>query len=213
MTSNPELEPLTPERRRQMTQDHLLRAAADVFEEKGFYGASLDEVAARAGFSKGAVYSNFRNKEDLFLALLGSIYAHAMEALHATIESSATPTESRLADFVALIRGQGIDAGNSWSVLYEEFHLYALRNPVAREKLVELDRHDVDQVARVIDGERRRHGFRPLESSTDAARIVIALMHGVGMMRSLDPDLADDDEFLSTVMAFIARALTSAPDE
>ena len=64
------LEPLTPERRRQQTRDYLLQAAAQVFAERGFHGASLDEVAAAAGFTKGAVYSNFKNKEDLFLALL-----------------------------------------------------------------------------------------------------------------------------------------------
>ena len=63
-------EPLTPERRREMTRRHLLEAAAVVFAAKGFHGATLDEVAAAAGFTKGAVYSNFKSKDDLFLALL-----------------------------------------------------------------------------------------------------------------------------------------------
>src|SRR5262249_53432660 len=62
-------EPLTPERRRAMTRQHLLDAAAIVFARDGFHGATLDEVATAAGFSKGAVYSNFKSKEDLFLAL------------------------------------------------------------------------------------------------------------------------------------------------
>src|SRR5580765_6777154 len=64
------MEPLTPERRRAMTREHLLDAAAIVFARDGYHGASLDDVAAAAGFTKGAVYSNFKNKEDLFLALL-----------------------------------------------------------------------------------------------------------------------------------------------
>ena len=63
-------EPLTPERRREMTRQHLLDAAAIVFARKGFHGATLDEVAKLAGFTKGAVYSNFKSKDDLFLALL-----------------------------------------------------------------------------------------------------------------------------------------------
>src|SRR5436190_10521639 len=63
-------EPLTPERRRAMTRQHLLEAAAIVFTKNGFHGSTLDEVAAMAGFTKGAVYSNFKSKDDLFLALL-----------------------------------------------------------------------------------------------------------------------------------------------
>src|ERR1022692_3114734 len=50
-------------------------AAAQVFAERGFHGATLDAVASAAGFSKGAVYSNFKNKEDLFLALLEASYS------------------------------------------------------------------------------------------------------------------------------------------
>jgi AcrR family transcriptional regulator len=206
------VEPLTPERRREMTREHLLRAAAQVFTERGFHSATLDEVAAVAGFTKGAVYSNFRNKEDLFLAVLGWIYDQEMDALRQTLRSSETPSESRLSDFADLVRRQGVAAGADWSVLYEEFHLYALRNAAAREKLAELDRQDIEEVARVIEEERKRLGFRPLESATDAARIVIALMRGVGMMRCLDPELANDEQFLPTVMAFMARGLLTAPE-
>src|SRR5271165_3793460 len=97
------LQPLTPERRRQQTRDHLLAAAAEVFAARGFHGASLDEVAAVAGFTKGAVYSNFKNKEDLFLALFKANYDREMAALRATLEASEMPPETRLTDFVTLI--------------------------------------------------------------------------------------------------------------
>ena len=63
-------EPLTPDRRRAMTRRHLLEAAAIVFARDGFHGATLDAIASYAGFTKGAVYSNFKSKDDLFLALL-----------------------------------------------------------------------------------------------------------------------------------------------
>src|SRR5271154_6402080 len=100
------LEPLTPERRRQQTRDYLLQAAATVFTERGFYAASLDEVAAAAGFTKGAVYSNFKNKEDLFLALLEDAYARELSALKNTMALSDVPPEARLGDFVGLIGGE-----------------------------------------------------------------------------------------------------------
>ena len=61
-------EPLTPERRRELTRRHLLEAAAIVFARDGFHGATVDKVASHAGFTKGAVYSNFKSKDDLAIA-------------------------------------------------------------------------------------------------------------------------------------------------
>ncbi len=214
MARAPALEPLTPERRRNLTREHLLQAAAQVFAERGFHGTTLDEVASVAGFSKGAVYSNFRNKEDLFLALLAWVYSEEMQALRNTVEGlegTEAPSESRLSDFVDLLRRQGLGSTNNWGLLYEEFHLYAMRNPTARAKLAELDRKNLEDVALIIETERERQGFKPIESPTQAARIVIALIRGVGMMLALDPDVAND-EFLDTVMAFVARGLLTAPE-
>src|SRR5580698_7421916 len=98
------LEPLTPERRRQQTREHLLAAAAEVFAARGFHGASLDEVAAVAGFTKGAVYSNFKNKEDLFLALFKANYDREMDAIRVALEDSDVRPEARISDFVSLTR-------------------------------------------------------------------------------------------------------------
>ena len=136
------LEPLTAERRRQQTREYLLQAAAQVFAERGFHAATLDEVAAAAGFTKGAVYSNFKNKDDLFLALLEDAYAREMTALKATIEGSDVPPEARIGDFVSLIGGE-LDRVPNMGALYLEFHLYALRNPAARVRMNELEEDDI----------------------------------------------------------------------
>ena len=63
-------EKLTPERRRQLTRDALVDAAAEVFAQKGVSGASMEEIAAEAGFSRGAIYSNFGSKEELLLVVM-----------------------------------------------------------------------------------------------------------------------------------------------
>jgi AcrR family transcriptional regulator len=201
-------EPLTPERRRQQTRDYLLHAAARVFAERGFHGASLDQVAAAAGFTKGAVYSNFKNKEDLFLALLEANRQREMDALHATLEGSDVPPEARLPDFVSLIRDQTTDLGDNWDILYLEFVLYAMRNPVAREKLAEHRAVNIEQVAELISAEQARQGIT-LEHAEHMASIVVALFHGIGIMRALKPD-AVDESFLETAMAFLARGLLPA---
>jgi AcrR family transcriptional regulator len=199
------LEPLTPERRRQQTRDYLLEAAARVFAERGFHGASLDEVAAAAGFTKGAVYSNFKNKEELFLALLEANQQREMDALHATIDASDVPPEARLSDFVNLIRNQTTDLGENWDVLYQEFALYAMRNAAAREKLARFEAVTIEKVAELIRNEQARQGLTS-EQTDQVARLIVALMNGISIMRALNAD-AVDDAFLETAMGFLARAL------
>jgi AcrR family transcriptional regulator len=199
-------EPLTPDRRRRQTRDHLLEAAAQVLSERGYHGASLDEVAAKAGFTKGAVYSNFKNKEALFLALLDSMREREMEAVHQTIEASDIPPELRLEDFVTLWREPSTPATFSWISLYLEFCLYAIRNPAAREQLVELEEASIDSIAEILETERAKSGIHTDESPRQLARIVVAFMRGLSIMRELDPP-AVDEEFLQVALAVLARAL------
>ena len=206
-----DLEPLTPERRRQQTRDHLLAAAAQVFAERGFHGASLDEVAAVAGFTKGAVYSNFKNKEDLLLALFKSNYDREMEAIRAALEDSETPPEERISDFVALIRDQTTEAGRNFNLLYQEFALYAARNPGVREELTRIDDEGAQALAGILEAERKRLGLEPLKSSLQTARIVEILFRGIGQLRALQPDVADD-EFVEAAIAFVARGLGDPVD-
>lgn len=203
------LEPLTPDRRRQQTREHLLAAAAQVFAERGFHGASLDAVAAAAGFSKGAVYSNFKNKDDLFLALLETSYSREMESLRATLDASDVPADTRLGDFLPLILG-GVTQPlmpENWSVLYMEFALFAMRNPAARRKLAELDEANISAVAELIAKQRSRESLADLESAERTARIVEALFRGIWFMKALDPDSVDE-ALIESALSFVARALT-----
>jgi AcrR family transcriptional regulator len=198
------LEPLTAERRRQQTREYLLQAAAQVFAERGFYAATLDEVAATAGFTKGAVYSNFKNKEDLFLALLEDSYAREMTALRATIERSDVPPEARIGDFVSLIGGE-LDRAPNMGALYLEFHLYALRNPAARARMNELEQEDIRAIAEILEVEREQRGVEVEEPAEQTARIIVALFRGISMMRTANPEVAGE-ELLEAAIAFVTRA-------
>lgn len=198
------MEPLTPERRRQQTREYLLAAAAQVFAERGFHGATLDEVAAVAGFTKGAVYSNFKSKDDLFLALLESRYQSGMTSLRAFLDDGP----HQAADFLELIVTDLRDpAGDPWADLYQEFLVYAMRNPEARQKLAELERADLEALAALIRAEREKHGIEDSRSVEHAARFVVALMRGLFTMRLVD-ESAVDHELVSSVLDFIQRALT-----
>jgi AcrR family transcriptional regulator len=209
-------EPLTAERRRQQTREYLLEAAARVFADRGFHGASLDQVAAAAGFTKGAVYSNFKNKEDLFLALIESLYSREMSALRETLEGSEVPATARLGDFVTLIRGEIDQVPENWGALYLEFSLYAMRNAAAQERLNELEEADIRGVAEIIEGNRSRTegggDVELREAAMAQARIITALFRGLSLMRSLNPD-AVGPELLEEAIAFVARGLGELPVE
>jgi AcrR family transcriptional regulator len=198
------IEPLTPERRRQQTRDYLLKAAAKVFAEQGFNGVSLDQVAAAAGFTKGAVYSNFTNKEDLLMALLESIYDEEMQGLRAVLAESGAPPEARLSDFVDLIwSGQSPE---QWTPLYLEFCLYAKSNDDVRKRLATLDRAQAQAIADIIEAGRARMGVTSTDSSLRVAELLLALFHGIGLLRVVDPPEVNK-EFFETTLAFVYRAL------
>jgi AcrR family transcriptional regulator len=198
-------EPLTPERRRQQTREHLLAAAAQVFAERGFHGATLDEVARVAGFTKGAVYSNFKNKDDLFLALFKANYEREMDQIVATLESSTVPALERLTDFVELVQVENRRTPDP-ALLHQEFWLYATRNPEARERLAAVDDEAVSALAELLEVLRKQEGLDPLDDTVVVARVIESLFRGIGLLRVMQPEIVND-EFLRTAIEFVARGL------
>jgi AcrR family transcriptional regulator len=185
------MEPLTPERRRAMTRTHLLEAAAIVFAKKGFHGASLDEVATAAGFTKGAVYSNFASKEDLFLALIDYRVdmqaASVMNELDESSEPGAGDERSRMRDLIE----SGFD--EDMSALHYEFLAYAARNPEARAKLEATTHRQHEIVVGVIEQVWQRRGYEPGYPVDMLATIMLALFDGLATTRFLSPSLVTDD--------------------
>ena len=209
MTNGPTLQlPLTPARRRALTRQSLLEAAARVFAERGFHGATLDDVAAAAGFTKGAVYSNFKSKDDLFLALLEHHVAQDELRLRATIEQSDVPPEERLGDFVNLVRDAPPEGSFRWSELYQEFSTYALRNEEARSKLAELDRRRTESLAALLFERRAVNGIDSEQAAGRLALVVLSLMRGLDQWALVDPS-AVDAAVVDAAVAFIARGLVA----
>jgi len=86
---------LTRSQRQEQTRAQLLGAALRVFLRRGFHGASLDEIAEEAGYTTGAVYSNFKGKDDLFLAVLDA-EAQRRFPLHTELMRQAPSIEDGL---------------------------------------------------------------------------------------------------------------------
>jgi AcrR family transcriptional regulator len=155
------------------------------------------------------VYSNFANKEELFLALFQAGFERELEALHATLAMSAAPPESRISDFVKLIEDEWQSEPRDLGVLFQEFWLYALRNPAARERLVDLEEQQVRSISHILQEERQRLGWEPLESPERTARLVVMLFRGISSLRILQPEAVDRD-LVEAAISFVARALEGA---
>ena len=201
------VERLTPERRRALTREHLLAAAAEVFARRGYHGATLDEVAQAAGFTTGAIYSNFSGKEDLFLELAADRESALIEAFAAAAEPGLSP-----ADLIASLRSVYAgttheDRERNWQ-LWTEFALQSMRDPDARAKLVAQQR---TAFGLVVDLVRRQ--FEALDATPPLpieliARMYVALFTGLWQQQAVDADALSDDAFPSAV-AFLAAALAN----
>lgn len=118
--------------RTQETQARLLDAAEEVFVREGYEAAQLDTIAATAGRSKGAVYTHFKSKEDLFLALFEHRTRSYIERLMTTMKTCKGRKQS-LKAFRAFYVGLAQD--RAWSILTLEFKLFALRHAESKVRL------------------------------------------------------------------------------
>jgi len=102
-----------------------------VFVRDGYEGAQLDEIAATAGRSKGAVYTHFKSKEDLFLALFEDRTRTYIEALISSLRRCTSRKQSLEAFREFFV---GLVGDRTWPILTLEFKLYALRHPESKER-------------------------------------------------------------------------------
>ena len=118
--------------RTQETQARLLSAAEEVFVRDGYEAAQLDEIAATAGRSKGAVYTHFKSKEDLFLALFEHRTRSYVERFVSSLRKCTSRKESHEAFREFYV---GLADDTTWPILTLEFKLFALRHPESKERL------------------------------------------------------------------------------
>lgn len=138
-TPPPLPEPLTRDRRRALTRDALVEAAKHVFAEKGFAGASLEEIAERAGFTRGAIYKNFADKEDLFFAVFDRGIERQLDAFATLFDGPFDVSDETLA-LTADVWRKVQTTDDAWYAFIVEFRLYALRNEEVRGRYLSHER-------------------------------------------------------------------------
>jgi AcrR family transcriptional regulator len=127
----------TQAERRDETRGELIAAAARVFSKRGFHGTSLEAIAEEAGYSRGAVYYNFADKEELFLELLDRRCAERAQDLRdvfAGVEEGDVGGTARQAGVAAQHALDAMTGDPEWRALYLEFLAHAARDPAFRRR-------------------------------------------------------------------------------
>ena len=118
-----------PKRRRTETVERLLDAALETFAEIGFAAASVEDICRRGGFTRGAFYSSFRTKDELFAALFARETARNLaraEEQLAGLEDEEDPVTAAVERCLSTFR-----ADRTWVLVHTEYALHATRHPEA----------------------------------------------------------------------------------
>jgi AcrR family transcriptional regulator len=191
------------------TRAALLDAAAEVFAERGFRDASVDEVAQRAGFSKGALYWHFAGKDELFLALLEERVDRPTREMIELLESAPPdrdmgPEASRR--FVDLLRG-----APELLLLDHEYWAQAVRDPELRARYAERQAKLRSALGRALVT-RVRHLGGPVHAvpPEDMATVIMGLAAGLARERLVDRGAVSDgllgDAIVMLYAGIVARA-------
>jgi AcrR family transcriptional regulator len=171
-----------------------------VFAERGFYGASVEDIAERAGFSKGAFYSNFETKEDLFLAVLDDRIDADIRALEVLGDDSSVPA---FLAFVSDRAARRAADGEQWALLSAEFWLHALRNRELVPKLAARQQAGRAALARVIERLCTQMGLPLPARAEDLASVMLAVDDGLVLQEALDAQAVPGDLRLRALLLFV----------
>ena len=181
----------TQERRRQHTRDLLLDAAEQVFAQRGFDGASLEEIAETAGYTRGAIYKHFGSKEELFLAANERFNERYVQTFTDMLDPEVPADQI---DLSAVARRWAEmhrrEAGRS--ALGAEFNLYVLRHPECREQVAAQFRRTAEMVAGFIEQQAKQSGMKTRMPTLTLARLALAASDGIALATRFD-DPGDDD--------------------
>jgi AcrR family transcriptional regulator len=189
--------------RQAATRAALLRSASRLICGRGMDGASIDRIAAEAGYTKGAFYANFASKEELFLVMLDEKFAAELERLEAAIAGAGKPSEAArqaAEDFLVVV-----DHDPEWPRLYQEFAAHAARNEAFRAELAARQQALRARMADVFERWASSFDIEPTVPHADIAAMTFFMADGFLLTRIIDPEL--DDRLYTTMCEVFLRGL------
>jgi AcrR family transcriptional regulator len=173
---------LTREESRAQTRATLMAVGREHFIRYGLGGAVAEKIAEDAGYSRGALYSNFDGKEDLFLAVIREEQVRRTETFHSIFkeEPSAKGRLRRMRDAIA-----DLYTDPDWIVLRAEFEAGALRSERIRQTFVEVHRKQVRAGATLIGNLARSSEIHMRLRPNEFIMIILNLSHGLAVTQRI----------------------------
>jgi AcrR family transcriptional regulator len=180
-------------------RDRIMDAAAKVFAAEGFAGATIDAIGQAAGFTKGAVYSNFGSKDELFLALLDREFELRGQQIATALESGcdvATAAQSLSRSVLDSVHDHA-----DYYVLFVEYWLRAVRDPDLRARLIARRRAAAaEQADNFAHSSTTVPSGRPL---AELAQLVVTMNLGIAMEEVLQPGTIHQDLLAQLITALL----------
>jgi AcrR family transcriptional regulator len=190
----------------QQTRERLLAAAAKVFARRGYHRATVDEIASEAGFTIGALYSNFAGKEELFLALADRQVEERVAEVSAMGDAAVGDKPNQ--DAAEQLRAF-LERDPEWPLLFYEFWSLSVRNPELQGELAERRDAIRDALAETLERVAKRHGFKLRFPAPVLATAIAASLNGLAFERAADPDALPDEVFAEFVTAVLGCAIAA----
>ncbi len=194
-----------PKRRRADTVERLLDAALETFAEIGFAAASVEDICRRGGFTRGAFYSSFRTKDELFGALFARETARNIalaETQLTGIEQESDPVTVGVERCLSAFR-----ADRTWVLVLTEYRLHAARHPEAAAALHEHVTALNDRLTALIETVAARAGLTLTLPAGQLARAVLAVHDGVVLSQVPRADPATDDLERTALLLLLRAAI------
>ena len=181
-------------------RERVLAAGRSVFAEVGYQKATLDAIAGRAGFSKGAVYSNFASKDDLFLTLLQHEVADMRAAL------ALAPDDGSLDDDLRLLAATVLGWANDGraQLVFAEFRAHAAHDPALARRTAEVRAVLVESTAEQLAAVVAARGARLTVPASDAAVLLLALVNGLALEHVGRADVVSEDSLVALMSGLVA---------
>ena len=188
-------------------RDELLDAALRVFAERGYRDAGVDEIAATAGYSKGALYWHFGGKEDLLHALIEERIDAPTRELVALLESA--PPERDMSVEAGHEFARRIEEQRDAVQLEREYWSLAIRDPELRARYAERQTELRQALGRAIEARARHLGTPEVPMpAEDVARIVMTILGGLSVDELMEPGSVRP-ELVAETLALIYAGLVA----
>jgi AcrR family transcriptional regulator len=186
------------------SREQLLAAASRVFARSGYHGASMSEIAAEAGFSKGALYWSFASKDELFFALLDELDEH----LRALITAAATaPADRDISGELSRDISAVLENGRDVVLLFHEYSALAVRDPKVAVRYAERNARLRAELAASMRTRHETAGIPLALPAEQMATAVIALVDGLSIQQLTEPDAVPEDLF-GQILSLIDDGMT-----